>query len=321
MVRGIRQYVKPRCRTGMTLVELLVVLTILAILSAVAVVSTEAVLSQGRFEATQRTMEAVENAVLGPDVLRGEDGTTAIAGFVADIGRLPVAVDVDGELQPAELWEAGSLPAFRFQQATVELVGAQYADTEVYLPCGWRGPYVRLPIGGGRLTDGWGEAFVLLASDGSTEVAADEEVEVIRSLGSNAVDGEDAGEVYTRDVDIAFVDTTVSPTLNRYQTELSVTVWQRAADGSLEIPSGTGQLTVRLFSPDEGDIGVVAGSVTLSTLEDRAPVQVMFGNVTMGTHVVRAYEEAGTNRKSPPLEIAVHPQGSASWQLILPAGF
>ncbi|MFW5693484.1 MAG: type II secretion system protein, partial [Thermoguttaceae bacterium] len=88
----------------MTLVELLVVLTILAILSAVAVFSTETVVRQGRFEATQRTLRAVEEAVLGPEAFRAEDGNLSTSGFVADIGRLPVDL--------AELWSPGGLPAF-----------------------------------------------------------------------------------------------------------------------------------------------------------------------------------------------------------------
>ena len=307
---------------GMTLVELLVVLTILAILSAVAVVSTDSVLSQGRFEATQRTMCNVEEAVLGPDVLRTEDGTVATAGFVADIGRLPVAVDIDGEMQPAELWEnVLGLPAFSFKQATADLVGAAHADPDVVVPCGWRGPYLRLPVGGDYLADGWGGELALLASDRNTPVGDGEQLAVIRCLGSDGLVGEEPGEAYTRDVEIAFVST-VPPVINRYQTDIGVTVWQRDADGNLEIPSGSGQLVVRLFCPEEGSVGVVFNDppIPLSP-PPTAPPSVQFVNVAMGPHVIRAYEElAGVRvRTSPPLEIQIHPQGPANWQLILPA--
>jgi len=147
---------------GLTLIELLVVLAILAILSAVAVVSTESVLGQGRHEATQRTLRAIEEAVLGPDRLVRDDGTIASAGFVADVGRLPLAIDVDGELHPIELLEnTQGLPEFSFKEATADQVGAVDADPEVLVPCGWRGPYVRLPVGGGLPADGWGNPVYL----------------------------------------------------------------------------------------------------------------------------------------------------------------
>ena len=50
----------------MTLVELLVVLAILAVMATVAVTSTDVFLSQGRYEATARTLTDVQEAVLGP---------------------------------------------------------------------------------------------------------------------------------------------------------------------------------------------------------------------------------------------------------------
>lgn len=302
---------------GMTLIELLVVLTILAILSAAAVVSTEAVLSQGRFEATQRTMRSVEEAVLGPDRLRTEDGTIATAGFVADVGRLPVAVEVlvDGEteMQPVELWEnVSGLPEFGFKPAP--------DDSDVVLPCGWRGPYLRLPVGADLLSDGWGGRFELLDESGNP-TAAGEEVAMIRSLGADALEAEEPGEVYSRDTEIAFTSA-VAPVTNRYQTSISVTVWQRRSDdGGLEVPSGSGQLTVRLYGSEEGDIAATPVSVPLqaSDVEGRTPVQLLFDQVALGPHVIRAYEESGTQRKSPPLTIHVHPQGPTSWQLVLPA--
>ena len=75
-------------RSGMTLVELLVVLAILALLTTVAVTSSDVVLSQGRYEATTRTLTDIQEAVLGPPNARQADGTLVSTGFVADMGRL-----------------------------------------------------------------------------------------------------------------------------------------------------------------------------------------------------------------------------------------
>src|SRR5580704_13949574 len=97
-------------RRGLTLVELLVVLVILVILATVAIQSTENLVAQARYESTQRTLDNIQNAVLGPRSQMDSDGTRAVTGFVADMGRLPVAVAGTNpstglpEMQPSELW-------------------------------------------------------------------------------------------------------------------------------------------------------------------------------------------------------------------------
>ena len=89
---------------GLTLLELLVVLSILAVLSTVALTSSSGLADQARYEATQRTLENIREAVLGPGgherVLsrassggaglgRGARGATghlgAVAQFAADL--------------------------------------------------------------------------------------------------------------------------------------------------------------------------------------------------------------------------------------------
>ena len=53
-------------RHGMTLVELLVVLAILALMTTVAVTSTDVFMSQGRYEATTKTLTDIQEAVARP---------------------------------------------------------------------------------------------------------------------------------------------------------------------------------------------------------------------------------------------------------------
>jgi len=304
---------------GLTLIELLVVLAILAILSAVAVVSTESVLGQGRHEATQRTLRAIEEAVLGPERLVRDDGTIASAGFVADVGRLPLAIDVDGELHPIELLEnTQGLPEFSFKEATADQVGAVDADPEVLVPCGWRGPYVRLPVGGGLPADGWGNPLYLLDQEGGL-VAAGEPVEAIGSLGSDEREGESPDNVYSKDLEVVFRSATPTA-IDRTRCNIGITVWQRDAEGNLVPPEGDGEVVVRLFGAEEGGVRVVSHRIALSPPLASPPV-VQFPGVAIGPHVARAYVEDGgvRVRKSPAMEIQISPQGPASFRLILPA--
>jgi prepilin-type N-terminal cleavage/methylation domain-containing protein len=296
---------------GLTLIELLVVLTILAILAAAAIVSTESVVSQGRFEATQSTLRAVEEAVLGPALLQAEDGAAATAGFVADVGRLP--------LELAELWaNPHGLPPFRFQPADASEVGAAHADLDVVVPTGWRGPYLRLPIGGDQLLDGWGRPLEVLTTAGG-------EVAVVRSIGADGLPGDSPGDVYSRDVQVVFVSDDLP--LDRCRATIRVTVWQRGEEGGLEAPGGTGSehLVVRLFSPADGGIEVAANDpIPLAVPLTTAPA-IEFFDVPIGPHVLRAYVQQDGSfgsarvRSSLPLEVHVHPLGSLNWRLVLPA--
>lgn len=151
-------------RAGLTLLELLIVLVILAALATIAVQSLESFGDQARYDSTERTLNAVELAVEGSDSARQADGTPIMSGFVADVGRLPIAQGNDQETQLAELWNSTTTLAtdFPFQVRTGPATPIDYSA--VALPCGWRGPYLRFGVGETDLRDGWGEAFVPLAS-------------------------------------------------------------------------------------------------------------------------------------------------------------
>lgn len=78
---------------GLTLVEMLVVLTIMAALAGVAVQMTSQRLDQGRVEATLRTLENIEAAIIGPRSNTPSTDAGSTASFVADMGQLPTGVD------------------------------------------------------------------------------------------------------------------------------------------------------------------------------------------------------------------------------------
>jgi prepilin-type N-terminal cleavage/methylation domain-containing protein len=101
-------------RSGLTLIELLVVLVILAILTTIAITATSQVIDQGRYDATQRTLQNIQDAIVGPANQRAPDGSLLITGFVADMGNLPQPVDatpVPGTVTDPlrQLWDSSSI--------------------------------------------------------------------------------------------------------------------------------------------------------------------------------------------------------------------
>ena len=128
---------------GLTLVELLVVMFILVALTTVTLQAAGTRISEARYDVSVQRLNAIERAIRGDGATATAD-RAAIAGFVSDIGRLPSSLD--------ELLDQGSLPAFQLHSQTVD--GRTFR-----LGAGWRGPYLRLPLGVNALSDGFGKTF------------------------------------------------------------------------------------------------------------------------------------------------------------------
>jgi prepilin-type N-terminal cleavage/methylation domain-containing protein len=160
-------------RSGLTLVELLVVLVILAVMTVIAVQSTEFLVDQSRYSATQQTLQNIQSAIMGPP-----NGNPAVSGFVADMGRLPMPVYVGTTISGdplRELWDPTAVAAnlgtgynltpVTVPSATSVQTGAAVLKTApatnlvVTIPSGWHGPYLQLPIGSVSPLDGWGNPF------------------------------------------------------------------------------------------------------------------------------------------------------------------
>jgi prepilin-type N-terminal cleavage/methylation domain-containing protein len=162
-------------RRGLTLLELLVVLVILSIVATVAVNSLQPRVESTRFEQTRNLLGRIRTATIGADSARQTDGTPLISGFVADIGRLPKITSrppgrADNGQELSELWEQESALArnfpFRFRSGPQSPVDY----SQIQIPCGWRGPYLQLPMGSRQLRDGWGKPFEIeRGSDGTVE--------------------------------------------------------------------------------------------------------------------------------------------------------
>ncbi len=262
-----------------TLLELLVVMAILAIVTALAVRSLDGVQDQRRHEAAQRGLEEIEFAVLGSPDDRAADGSRTISGFVADMGRLPRTNLPAGAtfVELRELWEN---PGFAFDvRAAIVANGVPLADedTQVLVPGGWRGPYLRLPLGNAGLLDAYGNA-VTSPTDSSpanpdttgyarlrdavdapiTAVAQD--VRIVRILGANGRrDTADTG--YDRDEALASSD-------DKFRAALTGNVEVLDSSSSPATPDGSRARTRSRCSRRAGErgsqIAVVRTTVTFT---------------------------------------------------------
>lgn len=316
MYKSTRQH-----RSGLSLMELVIVLAILAATATVATVATERILSQKRFELTQSTLAAVRSAVLGK---HGPGESTAgqksqIEGFVADMGRLPLLHEMDTEagkeLQPVELWQVPAdvnLEPYDRKQAAV--------DPEVWISCGWRGPYLEMPVGRERLIDGWGRSFVLFSFDESGEPTNGEALAPLAgmtSYGSDGTAGETSGgPPLSTDLNLSLLEQ--GP---QWMMDVTVMVWQEDEDGEQVAPYAAGTLTIRLFGPNPADGSVAAITAPTQTGPFVTPPQATFSDVPIGPKVIRAYfeDEDGNIHKTVAQPVEVTRGGQTTWSLVLPA--
>jgi len=146
---------------GFTLVEMVVVLGLLALLTHLAIRELSHLQDGRKTQAADAQLENLQRAVYA-----GAPHAEA-TGFLADMGRLPQAVDAvhaRGSITNAtlaELWAPPSAarPYAVRPAALTNLVAGlttELVDETVLVPTGWRGPYVRLPLGADELLDPWG---------------------------------------------------------------------------------------------------------------------------------------------------------------------
>lgn len=290
-------------QSGLTLLELLVVLTILVVLSTVAITSTSGLADQARYEATQRTLENVSEALIGPANQRDADGSLLVTGFVADMGRLPLATSdsvTGGNIFTLrELWEnVNGVADHAVRVATGSNVDVPAeGDAEVYLATGWRGPYLRLTPGKAALRDGWGAELVtpdgtvtdypnalLRTQAGVNITATTQQIGQVHSFGANAAENvADTG--YDRDLSVLI------STAQTTATE-AVTVEVRNPDGTAVTPVPADQIIVRLFAPDPS-----TGKIAVTRLDVSFTASTLTFNFTStpGPRVLRAYYDTGND--------------------------
>ena len=241
-------------RRGFTLVELVVVLCVLALLTHLAVREFSQVRDRKLEKAADAQLETIRDAALA---------------FLADMGR-PVAV-TNGTL--AELWARPSrVPEYRVVPAVEENLvnGAprELVNTNVQVATGWRGPYLRLPIGRDRLLDPWGNPIEL------EDAAGLPRIDLTNGISAVSVShyGATAQEPDRR---------TLSLLPDRGSTS-SLTVW---ATG--EASGGTVKF---------GWYGPASGLITGAVAKAAMNVPCRFEGLTPGERVVVAELEGGTRR-------------------------
>jgi prepilin-type N-terminal cleavage/methylation domain-containing protein len=254
-------------RRGLTLLELMVVLVILAIVATVALQSLQPRVDSQRFQSASQLLNEIQSATLGPADKYQIDGTPLISGFVADVGRLPIAktpaMEVSESPQLGELWDSNSDLAMRFPFQFRPGPTQPTDYSKIRLPCGWRGPYLQLPIGLNSLRDPWGRPPL--------------------------INLDDRGEAQQ-------VQISIPPTSEQPQTSLLVS---ELSHGKVEI---TGK--VLLDDPESATVRVVmlipnpeSSLTTLAVLddEDEQPDSFLFRNVPVGLRAIVV--DANGNRK------------------------
>lgn len=281
-----------RRSSGLTLVELMVVLVILAAVAGVAVTATESAVDQSRYESTRRGLAGVESAILG------EPGGPA--GFVADVGRLPVrSSDADATRALAELWVRPSgVPECALRQP-LAADDVTVLDAEVTLAAGWRGPYLRLPLGAPGLRDGWNAAFLPLAADGSTVTVAGADVSGASSLGADGATG--GAGIYDGDLAVQSAP--------RHVSAVSGTVTRNA--------SGAALVVVRVYGPVNGVVRDLADPLVITATD---PQSFTFTSLPAGPRAVRAYQVASSPARDQPLPSAPTHRSRVRHVTLVPGG-
>ena len=245
--RGIRAFCAIRVRTtsrpsrirgrraAFTLLEMAIVLAILALVTHIAV--TRLVDDTYKPRLAQRQIDDIARAIAGSDDERDAEGLPSRSGFLADMGRMPHSLE--------ELWRRPDSDAalYAVRQASLANLGnGDHSDNDVYVACGWRGPYLRLPSGRDRLLDPWGNEYAY------TSDATDF---VVTSFGSDGVAGWDGHTESAQDIDIAIPRTNT--------TSLTVTVNIKGTDA--DAAGEPVELVLRVYGPpgesSHGTVGVV----------------------------------------------------------------
>ena len=244
-------------RSGMTLIELVVVLALLAGLAAMVLTGAGDLGNRGRYDETALRMRLIREAVVGNGVEPGR--------FVRDMGRLPMVHDDTDGVRLEELWrDAGGIG---YGTVTSNLASGVWQWPEwprfsghlpgtVELVCGWNGPYLMMnDPATAESYDGFGNVWQVSGG------AIGDVITNVVSLGSdNAVGGtlwDEEDQVL--DLDALLPDTELTVLIKaRNSTNAQDVAWRpvepvgAAAVWTNTPPYRLHKLHVALFAPEVG---------------------------------------------------------------------
>lgn len=280
-------------RNGFTLLELAIVLGIIAIMTHLAVREASKYVNLNRRVEANRQLESIRDAITG------QDGDFE-SGFFSDLGRLPRAVPLTNEngqvsYTLAELWQKpdATHQYTLLQASTANLVSGDTAnfDNAVYVPCGWRGPYLRLPLGKNRLFDPWGNPYETpdaasgkqrLRGVGDVQVVDGGEIAIVRHLGADGVPDSFASSTDNPEArDCAITNETDSA------TALMVSIVPMNADGAIETALPT---SVYVYGPRSTTEGMKLYAKTGSGTDT-----VLVTGLQPGVHIMKVRYNSQNN--------------------------
>lgn len=135
-------------QAGFSLLEMLIAVGIMSAAAYVALDTVENNTGQHRYELTELRAQKIRRAIVGdPNLV--VNGSPAVSGFVADVGRLPDCLEALFVREPDCDDDGSALDDFHPPEYT--RVSSGVTPTLFF---GWRGPYLSGGLGG--VPDGWG---------------------------------------------------------------------------------------------------------------------------------------------------------------------
>ncbi len=167
-------------KLGMTLIELLIVVTILTLTTLVLIPLATEGEHQGRIDATYKRAENIQRLFYQPSA------PFELSAFISDMGRLPVLRNLNAPL--AELYDATLFPSggYKPQYVTTApfVTDEDCPDLTTSVKCGWQGPYVDSEI---ATYDAWKDLWIPLDKNGNALQAIGEAIYGIKSKSADRV--------------------------------------------------------------------------------------------------------------------------------------
>jgi len=230
-----------RAKSGMTLIELVIVLALLAGLAGMALTTVGSMGSRARYDETTAQLRLIRAAVIGGD---GQD----VGRFLRDMGRLPIRHgSADGE-ELGELWR--DMGAVGYGDVTDAIAWPDSppptgVPASITVRGGWNGPYLAVDDPAtARLYDGFGNPFVLTTNAGHA-------IQSLTSLGSDGAAGGSEWDEMDRTLDLAALLPATSlrvTVMAASSTNAQQAVWRTVAIESGDEPYQVDSLRIGLFA-------------------------------------------------------------------------